>query len=216
MGMRGCRSHISSQLSGFGAPHFRIAQQRRPSLPQWSQRIHGARAASQGRRVMVFTWEDAIQIPQAQHVGTDMATKWLREVREMIKHHFWPSYNLTDTHADWRAFLAQHRLGREIVGLGVLHFEVHSLNVIPPHGPRFVFLVRRVDGTDAWVRPATDTVGFGVLRDWLPRPALAAPQGRPLQRFEPAAMLADPSPNIGRDEILTFLHEQQHQWRASV
>ena len=76
---------------------------------------------------MVFTWESALQIPpwQAQHVGAETARKWLREVRDMIMHHDWPSYNMTDTHADWRAFLAHHPLGRDIVGLGVLHFEVH-------------------------------------------------------------------------------------------
>ena len=167
---------------------------------------------------MVFTWEDAIQIPQAQHVGTETARKWLLELKEMIKHHDWPSYNMTDTHADWRAFLAQHRLGREIVGPGVWSFEVHILNVIPPNPWRYVFLVRRVDGTDAWIRTATDdtAVGFGRIEDWLPRRSLAAPQGRPLYRLEPAALLADPSPNIGREEMLTFLHEQQHEWKASV
>jgi len=166
---------------------------------------------------MVFTWEDAIQIPQAQHVGTETARKWLLGLREMIRHHDWPSYNMTDTHADWRAFLAQHRFGREIVGPGVLSFEVHSLNVIPPNGRRFVFLVRRVDGTDAWIRTATDTaVGVGRIENWLPCRNLAASQGRPLYRLEPAAMLADPSPNVGRDEILEFLHEQQHEWKASV
>ena len=111
----------------------------------------------------------------------------------------------------------RRREDREIVGLGVLHFEVHLLDIIPTSEPHWAFVVRRVDGIDAWVRPATNTVGFGRVEDWLPRRATLTPRDRPMYRLEPAeAMLADPRPNIGRDEILTFLHEQQHDCRASV
>jgi len=48
-----------------------------------------------------------------------------------------------------------------------LHFEARLLNIIPPNGAH-VFLVRRVDGTDAWVRPQHRAVGFGRLENWFP------------------------------------------------
>jgi hypothetical protein len=54
---------------------------------------------------MVFTLADARLIPWAQYVRAETASTWLDEVRAMIEHHDWPSYNMTDTHADWGAFL---------------------------------------------------------------------------------------------------------------
>ena len=164
---------------------------------------------------MVFTWADARLIPRAQYVSAETASTWLDEVRAMIEHHDWPSYNMTDTHADWRAFLANHPRCPEIIGLGAVHFEVHLLDIIPPNEQCYAFVVRRVHGTDAWVRPGTDTIGVGCLEDWLPRRATATPRGRPLYRLRPAAaLLADPRPNIGRDEILLFLQEQEHDLRV--
>ena len=43
------------------------------------------------------------------------------------------------------AGIVRRREGREIVGLGVLHFEVHLLDIIPTSEPHWAFVVRRVD-----------------------------------------------------------------------
>ena len=158
---------------------------------------------------MVFTWADARLIPRAQYVSAETASTWLDEVRAMIEHHDWPSYNMTDTHADWRAFLANHPRCPEIIGLGAVHFEVHLLNVTPRNRARYAFLVRRVDGTDVWIRPQDRAVGWGRLEDWLPTETLAA-RSKSLYRFDPADMLAGPSPDISRNAIIAFLREQRH------
>ena len=164
----------------------------------------------------VFTLQDANQIERERYVNVETSSRWLREVSDMIRHHEWASYDMTGTtHADWRAFLAQLRNKGYIIGPGVLRFEVHLLDIIPPNEQCYAFVVRRVDGTDAWVRPGTDTIGVGCLEDWLPRRATATPRGRPLYRLRPAAaLLADPRPNIGRGEILLFLQEQEHDLRV--
>ena len=152
-------------------------------------------------------------MPHIEHLGILIASRWLREISALIEHHAWPYYVMTDTHANWRSYLFQHNLGRDIVGPGVLHFEVHLLNVTPQNRARFAFLVRRVDGTDVWIRPQDRTVGFGRLEDWLPTETLAA-RSKPLYRFDPADMLADPSPDISRNAIIAFLREQRHDSRV--
>jgi len=53
---------------------------------------------------MIFTWGDASLIPQEQNVDAETARRWLRGVLEMTKHHSWGSYDMTNTHANWRAF----------------------------------------------------------------------------------------------------------------
>ena len=117
---------------------------------------------------------------------------------------------LYDPHACRLAFLSVPSSARPSYRL---HFEVRLLNIIPPNGAH-VFLVRRVDGTDAWVRPQHRAVGFGRLENLFPPEALAAPRGMPSYRFEPAAMLADPSPDISRATIIAFLCEQRHHLRV--
>jgi hypothetical protein len=150
-----------------------------------------------------FTWEDANQIPQEQHVDIQTAHRWLEEVRLMIEYHSWESYDMTGTqHADWRTFLAQHLCAREIIGLGVLRFEVRLLDKIDPLGPCYAFVLRRVDGTDAWVLPQPQTVGSGRLEDWLPDPM---PPARLCYQREPAAVLVDPIPNISMRQATDFL-----------
>ena len=52
---------------------------------------------------MIFTWEDASLIPQEQNVDAETARRRLRGVLEMAKHHPWESYDMTNTHAHWRA-----------------------------------------------------------------------------------------------------------------
>ena len=52
---------------------------------------------------MIFTWEDASLIPQEQNVDAETARRRLRGVLEMTKHHPWESYDITNTHANWRA-----------------------------------------------------------------------------------------------------------------
>ena len=107
---------------------------------------------------------------------------------------------LYDPHACRLAFLSVPSSARPSCRL---HFEVRLLNIIPPNGAH-VFLARRVDGADAWVRPQHRAVGFGRLENLFPPEALAAPRGMPSYRFEPAAMLADPSPDISRATIIAL------------
>ena len=61
------------------------------------------RAGVCGSREMIFTWEDASLIPQEQNVDAEAARKRLQGVLEMTKHHSWESYDMTNTHANWRA-----------------------------------------------------------------------------------------------------------------
>ena len=75
---------------------------------------------------MVFTWEEASEMPHIEHLGILIARRWLREISALIEHHAWPYYVMIDTRAFLRSYLFQHPLGRDIVGPGVLHFEVHS------------------------------------------------------------------------------------------
>ena len=164
----------------------------------------------------VFTWQDANQIPHERYVHAETSLRWLREVSDMIRHHEWASYDMTGTHADWHAFLAQHWCGRQIIGLGVLRFEVRLLDKISPFGLRYAFVVRGVDGTDLWILPeqnGNESFGSGRLEEWLPD---HTPPARLNYQYEPAAMLADPLPNISRLEVTNFLLDARLQPRASV
>jgi len=163
----------------------------------------------------VFTLQDANQIPYERRVPAETSLLWLREVSDMIKHHEWPSYDMTGTlHADWRAYLAHHWSRDHIIGPGVLSFEVHLLDRIS-FGPRYGFVVRRVDGTDACILPVYDneSIRVGRLEEWLPD---HTPPARLLYYFEPAAMLADPLPNLSSRDVTDFLDIAVRSWRASV
>lgn len=166
----------------------------------------------------VFTWEDASQMPQEQQVVC-LARQWFEQVRAMMKHHDWEGYNMMHTSADWRAWLARHPRGREIVGPGVRGFEVRYLNSRrPPHPCRYEFLVRRVDGTDACVHPrrSDDSVIIGRVEDWLPDQASAAPRGLHLHHPNCGDLLRDPGDDIGIVEILFFLDAQWANPRARI
>ena len=165
----------------------------------------------------VFTLQDANQIERERYVNVETSSRWLREVGDMIRHHEWASYDMTGTtHADWRAFLAQLRNKRYIIGPGVLRFEVHLLDKISPFGLRYAFVVRGVDGHDLWILPQQNgdySLGSGSLEEWLPDPM---PPARLNHYFEPAGMLADPLPNLTKFQVRVFLDDALTQQRASV
>ena len=162
----------------------------------------------------VFTLQDADQIERERYVNVETSSRWLREVSDMIRHHQWASYDMTGTHADWRAFSAQLRNKRYIIGLGVLRFEVHLLDKISPFGLRYAFVIRGVDGTDVWILPEqneNESFGSGRLEEWLPD---HVPPGR--LNYEPAGMLADPRRNLTRFHAMVVLDDAATQRRASV
>ena len=67
---------------------------------------------------MIFTWADASLIPQEQNVDAETARRRLRGVLEMTKHHPWESYDMTNTHANWRASL-EPNIGSAVRSLGL-------------------------------------------------------------------------------------------------
>jgi hypothetical protein len=154
-----------------------------------------------------FTWEDASQIPQEQHVDIQTAHRWLEEARLMIEYHSWESYDMTGTqHADWRAFLAQMRDARELIGPGVARFEVRDLDTIDPRAYHWAFVLRRVDGADAFLVPEV-RIGPGCLKDWIYDPMPMAMMRCPLDL---TAMTWDPRPTIEEWQATNFLRSAEH------
>ena len=162
----------------------------------------------------VFTWEDAQQIPRGRYVDMSTAKRWLLEVVTMVESHQRKSYDMTDVpiqHADWRGFLAQEHNALLFIGPGVARFEVRDLDYIDPRAYHWGFVLRRVDGTDAFLVPDVKRVFSGLLKDWIQEPLPMALMRCPLDL---TAMTWDPRPTIRKWQATNCLHSAQD--KASV
>lgn len=152
----------------------------------------------------------------------------LAGIRQMMSTRHWACYDITDSpEANWRAYLAYHPQGQEIVGPGVYRFEVRRLAAWDPNmqDRRVDFVVRRVDGTDVRLHPGSqkDTVPiFGVLTDWLqeektppPAPAPAASRGL-INRDHHGWHCMAQSDVLGRVQMQRWLRQRLDMWEARV
>ena len=82
-------------------------------------------------------------------------------------------HDLTHAAFDWKRYLSHHPQSDELIGAGVVKFEVRFLSTYDRNmsAPRCDFIVHRSDGTAARLHPLSAGPGqivTGWLGDWLP------------------------------------------------
>ena len=95
---------------------------------------------------------------------------WMSTPEGQVLHWSW---DLTHESFDWKRYLSHHPQSEELIGNGVVEFQIQFLNSWDHNmkQPRCDFVVRRADGTAARLHPSSTGPGqivIGCLDDWVP------------------------------------------------